>query len=580
VTFHIIPIFGVANGTCACGRPDCPSPGKHPIGRLVPNGLKDATDTATVIDAWAAAAPGCNFAIATGPSGLAVLDVDGPEGEASLARIIEEWGDLPQTMTVATGRGRHLYFANHGDPVPCSTSRVGVGLDVRAEGGYVLATGSRHVSGASYRTLDGRPPERLPGWLRKLMLPAPRSAPVLVQPPPPTRNTLLEADQLKRASAYLAKMQPSVAGEGGHDRAWSAAIHLFGFGLSADQVFHLLALEFNPRCSPPWSEKELRHKVENAREARIGGGFHLEGDKFIPAPPGTTVKVPVFEPSTTARNMFDLSMAYWNMRRENKPPPSAPTGMAELDKRIGGLRAGRLYILTADTKSGKTSMATQWFWSVLQAGVPAMLLSMEMTCEEVAERIAVQRTHLPREGALSAAYAVELKEMIKTFAGMANAAMVDDRGRLTIEEMRERTRAWLEREDVKAWRKGSIAGVLLVDYLQLSGSMKKNATKEQEIAEVSQGLKEVAKEFGIAVVALAQLNRQGTLRHSGQIEQDADCVLRLKEEDNDTALSSPFIVREPPKVRRMALIIERIRNGESGSIAVEFNGPLTSFKEL
>jgi replicative DNA helicase len=268
------------------------------------------------------------------------------------------------------------------------------------------------------------------------------------------------------------------------------------------------------------------------------------------------------------------------MRRENKPPPSAPTGMAELDKRIGGLRAGRLYILTAETKSGKTSMATQWFWSVLQAGVPAMLLSMEMTCEEVTERIAVQRTHLPREGALPAAYAVELKEMIKTFAGMANAAMVDDRGRLTIEEMRERTRAWIEREDVKAWRKGSIAGVLLVDYLQLSGSMKKNATKEQEIAEVSQGLKEVAKEFGIAVVALAQLNRQGTLRHSGQIEQDADCVLRLKEEDNDTALSSPFIVREPPKVRRMALVIERIRNGESGSIAVEFNGPLTSFKEL
>lgn len=577
--YHLIPIFGIVDGgRCACGNLECKSPGKHPIGRLVPNGLKDASADEAVIARWRAAEPTSNMAIATEPSGLVVLDVDGDPGLASLASLVEEWGDLPPTRTVKTGRGLHLYFSDTLGGVPNSTSRIGPKLDVRGVGGYVLAPGSRHVSGASYELLEASTEARLPGWLRKLMLPPQRVyAPVVVAPTSSAAE--LGGDQLKRASAYLARMQSAVAGEGGHDRAWSAAIHMFGFGLSSEQVFNLLANEYNPRCSPPWTEKELRHKVESASAARIGGGFHLERDAFVPAPMGTSRRSEVFEPSTTARNLFDLSLAYWKMRRENKPFPSAPTGFAELDKRIGGLRAGRLHIVTAETKSGKTALATQWMWSVLEAGVPAMMLSMEMTCEEVIERIAVQRTHVPREGSLTGHHAVAITAMIHAFNSMGNAAMVDDRGRLTLEEMRERTRSWIEREDVTAWRKGSIRGVLFVDYLQLAGSTKKNASKEQEIAEVSQGLKEIAKELGIATVALAQLNRAGTLRHSGQIEQDADCVIRIHPPAEDTGRVYLPHERSFTPVRDMMLTIERIRNGQDGSIPVTFDGPMTSFQE-
>ena len=77
-----------------------------------------------------------------------------------------------------------------------------------------------------------------------------------------------EADKLQRASAYLATIEPAIAGSGGHNTTFRAACKMvIGFDLSADEAFHLLWTEYNPRCSPEWTEKELRHKVESACEA-------------------------------------------------------------------------------------------------------------------------------------------------------------------------------------------------------------------------------------------------------------------------------------------------------------------------
>ena len=75
----------------------------------------------------------------------------------------------------------------------------------------------------------------------------------------------------KRASAYLAKREPSVSRQGGHSRLFAAARDLvWGFCLTHDEAYHLLAEEFNPRCRPEWSEKELRHKVEDAQQPEEG----------------------------------------------------------------------------------------------------------------------------------------------------------------------------------------------------------------------------------------------------------------------------------------------------------------------
>ena len=132
----------------------CDHPGKHPC---TPNGVKDATNDRTIIKEWWRRWPDANIGIATGrTSGIFVLDVDGNAGKESLTELQAEHGRLPKTVTVQTGKGRHRYFRCDGARVGNSAGRLGKGIDVRGDGGYVVAAGSVHVSGALYRFVDGR----------------------------------------------------------------------------------------------------------------------------------------------------------------------------------------------------------------------------------------------------------------------------------------------------------------------------------------------------------------------------------------------------------------------------------------
>lgn len=138
-------------GGCTCRAADCGSPGKHP---RVAGGLKSATTDELQVKLWWGHWPSANVAIRTGEvSGLVVLDID-PEhgGEASLEAVIERRGALPACRTVRTGSGGlHLYFAHPGVPVRNDAGRkLGSGIDVRGDGGYVIAPPSRHASGGLY----------------------------------------------------------------------------------------------------------------------------------------------------------------------------------------------------------------------------------------------------------------------------------------------------------------------------------------------------------------------------------------------------------------------------------------------
>jgi hypothetical protein len=151
----VVPLYPVVDGTCACARGEsCPHPGKHP---RTPNGVHNATTNRKRIKAWLEKWPGANFGIATGRrSGIFVLDVDGKVGKASLEALQDNHGRLPKTITVETGNGHHLYFRCGGAGVGNSAGRLGTGIDVRGDGGYVVAAGSLHSSGAVYRYVDGR----------------------------------------------------------------------------------------------------------------------------------------------------------------------------------------------------------------------------------------------------------------------------------------------------------------------------------------------------------------------------------------------------------------------------------------
>lgn len=185
--WHVFPVHGAVKGRCTCGRGDCSSPGKHPLTR---HGLKDLTTEKDLITEWWSRWPLANVGIATGGrSHLVVIDIDlghrantafGSPGEeregqepnvwSSLGRVIHK---LPRTRTALTGGGglHLLYRARFLDPVRNRTSSLPgmpnlAGIDLRADGGYIVAPPSAHASGNRYRWLAPMAPiAGAPEWL-------------------------------------------------------------------------------------------------------------------------------------------------------------------------------------------------------------------------------------------------------------------------------------------------------------------------------------------------------------------------------------------------------------------------------
>ena len=172
--WEVFPLYSANPGGCSCRhRSRCPHPGKHPLTR---HGLLDATTDEATIRHWWRCWPSANVAVATGAiSGLVVIDVDpAPGGEVSLAHLQDLMGSLPATLTAQTGGGGlHLYYRHPGGLLRNTAGRLpGIdeplpGVDLRGDGGYVVAPPSRHAGGATYSWVDNTTPMApAPGWLR------------------------------------------------------------------------------------------------------------------------------------------------------------------------------------------------------------------------------------------------------------------------------------------------------------------------------------------------------------------------------------------------------------------------------
>ena len=144
---------------------------------LTPHGLLDATTDRETITAWWTRWPNANVAIRTGQvSGLVVLDVDGPDGADSLFELEREHGALPTTTTAVTPRGgAHFFFRWPGVEARNSAGKLGPGLDVRGDGGYVLVAPSETDRG-SYVWDERTQPQDVPEWLLRLILASQPSA--------------------------------------------------------------------------------------------------------------------------------------------------------------------------------------------------------------------------------------------------------------------------------------------------------------------------------------------------------------------------------------------------------------------
>jgi hypothetical protein len=157
----VLPCHWIEGGVCSCGQP-CKPAGKHPLGHLVPRGLHQASTDELVVGAWWDQEPRANIAIRTG-SGYAVLDIDPRHGgDETLRQWEQTHGVLPEGMTAFTGGGGwHRWFViPPGVTIPSRANVLGPGVDVRAEGGYVMAPPSNHLSGCDYAwDVDHHPEE-------------------------------------------------------------------------------------------------------------------------------------------------------------------------------------------------------------------------------------------------------------------------------------------------------------------------------------------------------------------------------------------------------------------------------------
>jgi len=159
----VLPVHTIVDGKCTCGKRDCSSAGKHPA---TANGVKDATTDADQLKKWFGNGRLLNIGVAAGAeSKLAILDIDPKNGGDEAVKRYK----IPDTLEVITGSGgRHYYFADPDGTVKNSAGKLGEGIDVRGNNGYVVAPPSLHLSGTEYRwAIEPRGKELAPcpGWL-------------------------------------------------------------------------------------------------------------------------------------------------------------------------------------------------------------------------------------------------------------------------------------------------------------------------------------------------------------------------------------------------------------------------------
>jgi len=256
-----------------------------------------------------------------------------------------------------------------------------------------------------------------------------------------------------------------------------------------------------------------------------------------------------------------------------------PSGFYELDRLTTGFHKGDLVIIAARPAMGKTSLALSIIHHVsVVENIPSAFFSLEMSKEQIAMRLLCNEARIPLRKVRSGFLTKEELELItEKVLEMKNAPIfIDDTASLSILDLRAKARKLKREKDIQ---------LIVIDYLQLMRSSRKVESRQQEVAEISRGLKGLAKDLDIPVIALAQLSRQtemrsdkrpqlADLRESGSIEQDADMVMFIHRPE--------YYKKNPtPEEKGIAeIIIAKQRNGPTGTVKLAFIKEITKFENL
>jgi replicative DNA helicase len=285
------------------------------------------------------------------------------------------------------------------------------------------------------------------------------------------------------------------------------------------------------------------------------------------------------------------------------------TGLSDVNARMGGMHRSDLIILAGRPGMGKTSLATNIAFNAARrllqdmadgiepdrsAGAAVAFFSLEMSADQLATRVLAEQSNIPgtqiRTGNMNLQ---EFRDFARVAAELNSLPLyIDDTPGLTIAALRTRARRLKRQKNI---------GLIIVDYLQLlSGTSKGGDNRVQEISEISRGLKQLAKELHVPVVALSQLSRAveqredkrpqlSDLRESGSIEQDADMVWFIYRGDYYLAAKQPADdhpdfaewQEEMSRIYGVAeLIIAKQRHGATGKVKLKFDARITKFSDL
>jgi replicative DNA helicase len=282
------------------------------------------------------------------------------------------------------------------------------------------------------------------------------------------------------------------------------------------------------------------------------------------------------------------------------------SGFTDIDNLLGGLQPSDLLILAGRPGMGKTALGTNMAFHCAKAylddmatnaeyprGAPVLFFSLEMAAQQLSARILSEQAELEvwkiRNGKFTDS---EWEKFVLTMQELSSLPLyIDDSGGISIAQIAARARRLKREKNI---------GLLIIDYLQLVAPSRRHENRVQEITEVTKGLKTLAKELNIPVLALSQLSRGvdarddkrpvlSDLRESGSIEQDADVVmfvfreeyyLKSREPEAGTPEHAKWMDKLDKATNKAEVLVEKHRHGATRAIELAFHGQYTRFSNL
>ena len=451
------------------------------------------------LNEWFGNGNGYNIGILTGErSGIFALDIDPRNGgDESLFSLISEFGALPHTVEAITGGGgSHILFKHPGYKISNSAQKLGSGLDIKADGGYILVAPSIHdKTGKTYEwEISSKPSQvdvsQAPAWLLKLL-----------------------AEDVQKVISTPETEPMAIVSGARNDTLASMAGAMRRKGFDAEEIFIALERHNHKYCSPPLPDDEVRiisNSVSRYAPAAVSTHNTLQQEITKSAP------------KTAYQAAHEFTELLNNLEGR-----SVPTFISPLDHSLGGLERQSLTILAARPSMGKTTIAWQIARNCAANGMRALVFSLEVSTTSLWAKAACGAAGLRwrniRSGDSSES---DLRKLVIT----SNKLMHSYGDKLMIDDGMHTTKTiWMAVEELRP-------DLVVVDHVRLIADAGSN--EALRLGEISAACKDIAKQFNCAFLLLSQLNRSvesqsdkrptlKDLRESGHLEENADVVLMI-----------------------------------------------------